>query len=133
MTYSNSQATQKQMSYLGYLADQAGFTGHMQANAALTGQPMYSGSRTYPTSREASRLINALLDGAIQAVDTDDIDESWEDLDEWDRVMSDLTYQASKGYMDDVQDTMVELEDLASRLPSKADDWAELVAEYNYS
>ena len=125
-------ATQKQMNYLSYLTTQAGFDSHTQANKALTGSVMYSGGRSHPSKNEASRLINALKNGVIQPNPELEIEESFEDLDEWDRYMSDIQYQDSKGYTDDILETMIDLEDLARRLPSKSDEWTSLVTKYDY-
>ena len=129
---SHHDATQKQMSYLESLATKAGFVGHMQVNKALTGNCMYFGARNYPSKVEASRMIDALLKGVIKPSGKVEVEESWVDLDTWDNLISDLVYQANKGYDDDVEDTLTELEEIARRLPSKSDEWTALAIKYDY-
>ena len=131
MTTSNRQATQKQMVYLTDLAKKAGFTSHLAVHQYLTGEVMYGVSRTYPTQREASNLIGALLDGVTAPTET--VVEDAYELERWDEFVSDLQFQIERGYTDDIEDTLCELEYIASQLPSKQAEFEALAKEHNYS
>ena len=132
MTTSNRQATQKQMNYLTALATKAGFNNHLGVYQYLTGNAMYAYSRTYPNQREASNLIGALLDGLTAPVEH--VQEECEyELERWNEFVSDLKFQAERGYDEDVQETLSELEYMASEeLPSKQAEFEKLAKQYNY-
>ena len=76
-------------------------------------------------------MIGALLDGVTAPTET--VVEDAYELERWDEFVSDLQFQIERGYTDDIEDTLCELEYIASQLPSKQAEFKALAEEHNYS